>query len=527
MILELSEEEKKKQLKQDSPESTEIGAGSGLIQASKSGLPASSSRLSPTLQSTPQNFGTIQDYFKRNVQQGERFGGQITGKLGEAFDQGQQTIDKSATGALKDIKESTISSDFAQDIPDEWPIGVFSPEDQAASRAGLYFDPTKIADDPDLFESFSKQWNASYGGPESFEASDYYGGAATAAQKGAGLATQLGTTGGRQQYIQDEFGVYGQGNKGLDEGLLQQSSYFPEVGEKAEDLGSLQDYLASHATDIGEAATAAKTETDLTKTQTRALFEGSLTAFSKSLLDSTDKASQTAGKVLEKYGPDLPFVSAKDLSDDLKATGVDAQTITNITKTMAGLKQDYDINPEIPGHYMGTAANIDSATVATREDYDVADALQKLTGVDYSGVLNPADIDKAGTFSGPTPDPQGLQTYLSEKLTTEDNAFLSEPREQPKTAEEAIKTYPTLTDKYIRVLTRKDYRPTNPQELGELGRGLHLIYMDSIRIVRDYDRFSDANPDTAKYVAVAKKVISDTDAFFSRNAGKQNWGSFS
>ncbi len=123
-------------------------------------------------------------------------------------------------------------------------------------------DPTKITGDKDQLTSFLDQWNAAYRGPASLESTSGYGDVAKAAQGAGSRAGQLESTGGRQQLIQDEFGVYGQGNKGLDEALLQQSSFFPKVQEQGKEFRSIQDYLASQSKGISAQAREAKAATD-------------------------------------------------------------------------------------------------------------------------------------------------------------------------------------------------------------------------------------------------------------------------
>jgi|GEM_PF-4568537 len=193
MILEQSEEEKKKQLEQQNAPFGEqtIGAGGGAqIQANTSTATPNASRLSPTTQSTPQNFGTIQDYFKGSQEQGERFGEQFTGRLDTAQQEQRETIGRAAETAGGNITAGTLGFNEAL-------------VSQAVS------DPTQVTGDEGQFQDFLNQWNAAYRGPQSFAGSQSYGGAAKAAHAAGEKAAQLGSTGGRQQLIQDEFGVYG------------------------------------------------------------------------------------------------------------------------------------------------------------------------------------------------------------------------------------------------------------------------------------------------------------------------------
>ena len=83
--------------------------------------------------------------------------------------------------------------------------------------------PTAVTSDPNQLNSFLGQWNAAYTGPSSFETSNNYGTAATANTDAQQKQAEVATPGGQQQLLSDQFGVYGQGNQGLDQG------YFTEL----------------------------------------------------------------------------------------------------------------------------------------------------------------------------------------------------------------------------------------------------------------------------------------------------------
>lgn len=453
---ELSEEEKKKQLEQQTNSfgGQTIGAGAGAeIQPSSLGAAPSASRLSPvTPQSPTQSFGTIQDYFKGSREQGERFGEQFTGKLAETQQQQRGEIGQAALGATQDIKAGTIGFD----------------ESLISSALA---DPTKVASDEGQFEDFLAQWNAAYKGPESFEGSTQYGQAAKAAQAAQSTATQLGTTGGRQQLIQDKFGVYGRGKKGLDEALLQQSSFFPKTQEQAKGFRTLQDYLASQSETVGTDVQAAKAATEATKQQARGAFQGRLTKFQEDLNTRTAAAQEKANVVLEKYKTNFAGADPRAIMADLKEAGVDTDIAQNIIDKIVQLKKSYDISPDLPGGYITAPPSaINPGTVASKEDYEKAQAYQKLTGRDYSGVLNPADIGKAGTGISAKPafETGSIQDYLKQTLTGEDKAFLSAPvprlhkvRANITNSQHAGK----LVKKYIGAYDRQGDKPKNLSEL--------------------------------------------------------------
>ncbi len=472
MLLAQSEDEKKKQLEQQDTlfGSQTIGAGGGAeikpSGAGPSGATSGTSRLSPVSQSSPQSFGTIQDYFKGSREQGERFGEQFTGKLGETQQQTRSDIGQAAFGAGQDITAGTLKAD---------------PNIISSAAA----DPTKVASDEDQFNQFLKQWTAAYKGPSSFEGSQQYGAAAKAAQTASERAAQLGTTGGRQQLIQEEFGVYGQGKKGLDEALLQQSSYFPKIGEQAKGFRSIQDYLASQSADIGRQAQQAKETTTQTRQQAQAPFEGRLTKFKTGLETRTAAAQEKARNVLAKYQSNLAGADPTAIAADLREAGVDDATAKSIIDSISALKGDYGLGADVPGSYFrNIGTDINPSTVATAEDYERAAALQKLTGVDYGGVLNPADIEKAGTGGAQQAFKSGkLQTYLKDKLGIQDKSFLKQSQSLPRDGASSKR----MMEQYISAATRQDTLPKDEADLAKMMPGLAKLHTESAQIIQQYN----------------------------------------
>lgn len=463
MVLELSEEEKKKQLEaQQSGSLTDpaIGSGGGAeIQSSLGGsTPASSGRLSPTTQSTPQKFGTIQDYFKGSKQQGERFGEQFTGKLGEAQEQQRGQIGQAATGATQDITAGTIGFD------------------QGLVSTALA-DPTKVAGDEAQFTKFLEQWNAAYKGPESFEGSTQYSQAAKAAQDAASKATQLGTTGGRQQIIQDEFGVYGRGKKGLDEALLQQSSYFPKVQEQVKGFQTIQDYLQQQSGEVGTAAQKARETTKQTKTATRAPFEGTFTKFQTDLTNRVEDARQKAKDVGVDIQKVLQTGGSNEVYNQLIQAGIPVADANKIRNDLTILNREYQQSPDLRRYYESNPnIQILPSNIATTEDYQRAAAYQNLTGQNYGGILNPANIEQAGTAQlDPEIDTESLSEYLRGDVTQRDKQTMSGRNLIPDLND--IKSDKgaahKLVQRYIRAAERSAKDPKNPAEIRKLLTGMY------------------------------------------------------
>lgn len=344
----------------NSPSVGSGGAGTAPIKGSETAAVGTPSSMNPTLDAPGQKFGTIQDYFKGSKTQGDKLGQEFAGKLDTAKQQQTSAIDQASTGAEQDIASNTIGANT-----------------DLINTAKI--DPTKVANDESQYNDFMKQWNASYKGPDSFEATDKYTDAAKAAQAAKDKATQAGSVGGRQQLLQDDFGVYGAGNKGLDEALIQQSSSFGDIGTKAQELNSLQDYLKGKSGEVAGKAQEAKATTEQTKKAAQdALLgqEGAVRSF-KSDVDARTEAARTKAAA-DQTALATAFGQRQPLTDaQLMQLGVTQQQYQDLIakEKTAGYTnlQDYLT-------FQNPNAQISRETVASQADQDKDAALAKLTG---------------------------------------------------------------------------------------------------------------------------------------------------
>lgn len=363
-----------------------VGAGGSIAQAQPSSTTGNPSTVSPVQSGKPQNFATIQDYFKGNQTQGEKLGQDFTERL---VGQEKEQINQAASKAKGDISASTVGFD-------------------PSLSAKLENDPTALTKDNDQFNSFLNQWNAEYKGPQSFESTDEYGQAADAVNKAKEKATQVASTGGRQQFIQDKFGVYGQGNKGLDEALLQQSSYFPKVEGQEKEFGNIQNYLTSQTADVNAAAKAAKEQTAATKEQLQAAGGKAVTDFKTNLQNKLKTAQQTSTNDYNALRDTL--AQGKSVSPDLlKRMGISDDEWKTITTEMDKIKKAGD-KPTLAqdvSSFVRPDNTISLSDVATDEDYAKDAAYKKLMST--SGILSGGP---SGKDTGPTYDAQSLRDYL-------------------------------------------------------------------------------------------------------------------
>ena len=390
-----------------------VGAGGGVAsapttQAGTSGTTSNPSTQNPTQSNAPtQTFGTVQDYLKGNQQQGEALGQQFTGNLASNQTNEKSAIDTAAKQTQSDINSGTTNYD----------AGLVN---QAVS------DPTKITGNPDQLSSFLKQWNAAYTGPSSFEASTNYAPAQAASSEAQNFGTEESTTGGQQQILHDQFGVYGQGNQGLDQAVLQNSSYFPKVQQQASDFQTIPTYLSNAAAPLDTAATNAAANTAAAQTQTRQAFANMPTSFQSQInAEVAAKRSQDQATA-SNYQAALASGDAQKVNQALTEMAP-GNANGSISQYLGALNQSYGVNPDLTNYYtFNPATDVTAANVATPQEYAKAAAYQQLTGQDYSGILNPANAAQAGTTASPNSgvNVANLTSYLKNTVGQQDKELL-------------------------------------------------------------------------------------------------------
>jgi len=395
---------------------TAVGAGGGTTSpggTTTAGTAASGTSSNPST-ATPaqtigptQTFATVQDYLGGNKAQGEQLGQNFSNKLGETATNEKNTIAGAADTTKQDITANTINYDAS-----------------LVNRAAT--DPTKVTGDSGQLDSFLKQWNAAYKGPDSFESSANYGTAANAATKANEKAEQLKTAGGQQQLLQDEYGVYGQGNKGLDQALLQTSSYFPKVQDQAKEFGGIQNYLSKNAADVNSLVPGAKNTTAQTKAAIQDKFlnptTGTLAGFQSNLDRGVTAAQQDAATRAKQANAALTSATPTDISDaDLQNLGVTRDEYNKIQYEKNVASQGFvmpDNSANIPGtsvdltkYLTSNQDKINRGTVITPQDYAKAQAYKTLT--ENQNVLPSIDAAQVGTPVSPINFDKGnLMTYL-------------------------------------------------------------------------------------------------------------------
>lgn len=397
-------------LSNKTPGAPSVGAGGGAAQPG--GTTSNPSTQNPVAPQQPtQSFATVQDYIGANKSQGDALGQQFTDKLAGNLTNEKNTIDTSADQANNEITAGKTNYD--PNIVSE-----------AVSS------PTTVANDPNKLNSFLGQWNAAYTGPQSFESSDAYTPATGAVTEAQTKQAEAKTTGGQQQLLHDNFGVYGQGNQGLDQTLLQNSNAYPTVESQAKEFGTIPDYLSGKAQSVDTAATKAATDTAAAKQQTQGAFANNLTNFQNTINGKVTAAQTAAQTSADKVKSDLAAGNTQAIVADLKNANLPPDQIASIQSYLHNYHLDYGTSPDASSTYtFNPATDITAANVASPEDYANAAAYGKLTGTDYSGVLNPTDAAKAGTAPQASTGLNGqkISDYLKGALSTQDKNLLAKP----------------------------------------------------------------------------------------------------
>lgn len=387
MFLEKTNQEEENQNKNAQVNAPTVGSGGGVSGVSGGGTSAPAtgnfSTTSPVQAEQPvQKWATAQDYLKANQSQAGDLGQKVESSLTNTLGTEKGAIDTSASQAKSAIESG--STPYNETLVNE-----------AVSS------PTSVANDPGKLQSFLNQWNASYSGPQSFETSESYTPAASAVTEAQTKAGQLGSTGGREQLIGDQFNVYGAGNKGLDQAILQQAPNYENIQNLAPQFTGLQDYLKGRASDVNAQVAPAQAATANTASQTQTALKGAETNFEKSLADrlaAANTAYQQGNNLYQTVvgQPDIQASQAAQLGAD-PTQFTQAANLESILQNQYGLQID-------PSEFLALNAGVapTNENVATAEDYANAQALAALNGSGLQSYLNQANSAQAGTAAAPT-----------------------------------------------------------------------------------------------------------------------------
>jgi len=234
-------------------------------------------------------------------------------------------------------------------------------------------DASSVASDEAKKAEVIKQRTAQYGGPSSFEESDYFNPANSAIQNAQQAAEKTKSEAGQKQLIQETKNVpkLNQGVLGLDSALLQSDSGAQEKLNAARaSQANLANDLSSFQKDALNKALTAKTTTENTKSQANAalnnnwqslkdLVNGKVTNAQQNYVATSDLGKDLTDKQLASLG------ISKDLYKNILSDPITANLLSTQLKNANKL----------------SIGEVNANTVASSEDYAREQALMDLMGL--------------------------------------------------------------------------------------------------------------------------------------------------
>ncbi len=370
------------------------GGGSTLItgQGGSSNVhtgPAPSSPNAPG--GMPGNFVGIQQYLNANQPQSSKLAGQVGGYVSDLGTSARGAASGAQGQFQNAINQNTVNLDQS----------LFN-EAQA--------NPQQVAADAAKKAEFQKEYNANYGGPSSFEGSDYYAPALQATRAASDATTLLGTPEGQKSVVanlEKKTGGYSTpGAQSFDTALLQAAPNAREViGQtiaKNSDLKANLDALAAEGNKAAKNAAATTVATNQAyqgtfgNQQLQSALEKALTAKASEANTSALKQGQS---IVEKLVSNQPLTDQELQSLDINKD--------NLSQIQAGEKYVSDLNP-----YTGVVSpNITGQQIASSDDYARYLALNELTGQNANFLTNPNLANSANYNSV---KPFNLNQYLAD-----------------------------------------------------------------------------------------------------------------
>lgn len=339
--------------------------------------------------------------------------------------QGKQTADKIAGGfnqQYQDIQDSTntASQNFTNAI-NQNTVGL----DQNLFNSATS-DPTSFAKDPNNVSAFKKAYGATYNGPTAFESTPDYAniqGKIQSGQKNAGLLSQGES--GVQSLLQNVGHNATPGQNSLDSLLLQEDpGNYQAMAKAAAPFAGLNDFLSGKVSNLDQAARTAAGTTGQTAQTLQGAFTGDkgvIPTFTQTvqgrLPTAISAAQQRATEAAAALHTDKPT------SQQLADLGLTSEQFNKMYSENAALPNYATKTPGQPGRldlssFLSQAdpySVLNSANVATPDDYAEAAALSQLTGQDMNSILDQKNASQGGTANLNLSrfDPSGLNAVDS------------------------------------------------------------------------------------------------------------------
>lgn len=358
---------------QDTPNPTLAGTG----DASGGDFGGPSAKPAPAGPTQSGRFVNLQGYLNANA--GQNFGGQVAGKVQSTVDQANQAQSDAGSQFTSRVDQNTVQAD-----------------PNLVSQATQ--TPEQVTNDPDKMAAWQKQYNASYGGPQSFaDAQDLYKSSYGQVEAAKSAADASKSEGGRFSLLDRYFGrpTYNQGEKTLDNLLVQGDATAKPKFEQAQqgaqqaenNFSGLQSRLTAYANN-------AAAQTQATREQAHNGIGSAINGMQTGLQDQLKNYQQQQKQGYEQARTDLQ--NRRITPDEEKALGISGGT------RLFGID---------PSNYLSVGSSPTLASVAKPEDYSKYAALAQLAGTDNTFL--PADqASQAGTY-----DPSKAYTFDKSRYT--------------------------------------------------------------------------------------------------------------
>lgn len=343
-------------------------------------------------------FASLDRYLKANVGQAEPLAGKLTSEIGKQY-QGLEGQNQQALSKIGGQVSANPSYDNANEIISE------------ASA-----NPVSFTSDPNKTESFQNLLKASYSGPKSAESTNEFADQQSAINnaiaKGQGTVK---TEAGRSNLIKDVSARPTSGVTALNSAILSKS---PEALASVENaykpFQNLIGGLQTGAAETNKAIAAKQSQADAARTQSAEALKSGITGLNANVGQELTTAQKNLAAQNEKVKAELAAGTPSDTTLQTLGLSRDQWNSLSAAQKAAATPQDVYSNQRQFGATTGTT-NIDlgqflnqtdpnainAGNVATKEDYDKAQAFRTLMGNLNLGapdlVINPNAVAQAGT----------------------------------------------------------------------------------------------------------------------------------
>lgn len=301
---------------------TIVSPQSGTVQSSPVNSSPGGTAAKPVKRGS--GWTNLQDYVRANQGQDARMAGDVESRVSSERSSADQAATQFNTAARGSIDQNTV---------------------QDTTSKSLSSDPTQVS-----AADFTKQYNASYEGPNSASDVEGFGDVANQVNQFQQKTNQAGDFYGRQNLLSDLYGnkdgqsvKYTRGEKNLDSFLLGAG----DAGKKSmEDIVNAnknyqQDFNKNYRDAIDSYAGQAKAKTDQTRNAVQSAYSSALGGLDTTLGRYKTQLSDESGKLDADYKAMIDALIGNDIdakTSQLKSMGTDEQALQHL------LARGYDVS---------------------------------------------------------------------------------------------------------------------------------------------------------------------------------------